>query len=969
MQRRPERVRPSSYEMQELHELRAQVAEMHQHMAGTPSEGSTFELGAIKRDVQMLRSAMMQPMVQPMAQPMMQSVQVPPSMMVAADWSGPIGGGSPHEVEARARRQTEERMQLEFERRLAKEKEEWANQLKPQLEAPGDILRVAGDRAQQKQSEEHLARVSTGEAEARARQEELATAQQRMQEEHERMRQRMEEENARARAEAEAYQKQVEERARAEADARIQAAESRAEQDKVLAEERARQAEERAQQEQLQAAQRAREAEEAARLVQQQAEERTREAEERARDAEQRAQQEQMQAEAKDAEERTRAAEQRAAQEQQRAEAQARQEQVHAEAKAAEERTRAAEQRATQEQQRAEEQARLAEQHEKQQAEERAKAERLQVEQREQEVEKQSKRQELKAEMVQAAPSAPSAQMAGVASKRCSALDAMAAQLGVRAPSAGAWSDMFGELAEALPHAIAITDMKVPGLPVKMCNGAMVKLTGYPKSHTEGRNCRFLQGKRTEAAAVRTMVSSIRGAKATTVRVTNYRKGGTAFTNVLTLHPVYDSEGEYRFNIGVLSDGALAKEEGEALQKLRAALPSQFDATLQPKVVYETATKVDQDAQLKQYRASMVKFTRLLWSIEWDTSLRHVVTHPAAVTSFGKWLTKEAPSDAMQLELVVLTGQLASMPAEQAGQQAMALCERYLGEAQGSGDTAIEALRSQADQALTALASESFPKFVQSKACLPLVEELLGKPESLKKADQLLWSKYTVPEDCSGWIHSFVSVAETYPACIVISDMAMPGNPMFFVNQEFCRITGYAKHEASGRNCRFLQGPKTEPQSVAVIQDTLRRGVDCHVKITNYRKSGDLFENLLTMRPVHDSNGVYRFCIGVQFEVTRDMSLKNRLAKLDKLIKLLPSTLEVASKAVGAAHDKQEAEVEQTTELADKLSSALSGATVGPEIEGVLGDPEEYKDYHKEMLAHVAGGDPATTGGVVPRGQ
>merc|ERR1712023_153926 len=115
--------------------------------------------------------------------------------------------------------------------------------------------------------------------------------------------------------------------------------------------------------------------------------------------------------------------------------------------------------------------------------------------------------------------------------------------------------------------------------------------------------------------------------------------------------------------------------------------------------------------------------------------------------------------------------------------------------------------------------------------------------------------------------------------------MSIPGNPMVFVNREFCKVTGYTKQEVSGRNCRFLQGPKTEPQSVAVIQDTLRRGVDCHVKITNYKRGGELFINLLTMRPVHDSNGVLRFCIGVQFEVSRDMSLKARLAKLEKLIK------------------------------------------------------------------------------------
>ena len=159
------------------------------------------------------------------------------------------------------------------------------------------------------------------------------------------------------------------------------------------------------------------------------------------------------------------------------------------------------------------------------------------------------------------------------------------------------------------------------------------------------------------------------------------------------------------------------------------------------------------------------------------------------------------------------------------------------------------------------------------QACLPLVDQLLGATaDSMKTRNDLIWDRYSVPADCAGWMHSFVSVAETYPACIVISDMTIPGNPMVFVNREFCRITAYEKHEAQGRNCRFLQGPMTEPQSVAVIQDTLRRGVDCHVKLTNYRKTGELFDNLLTMRPVHDSNCVMRFCIGVQFEVVQATS-------------------------------------------------------------------------------------------------
>ena len=210
----------------------------------------------------------------------------------------------------------------------------------------------------------------------------------------------------------------------------------------------------------------------------------------------------------------------------------------------------------------------------------------------------------------------------------------------------------------------------------------------------------------------------------------------------------------------------------------------------------------------------------------------------------------------------------------------------------------------------------------------------------MARADSFIWSGYKVADDVAGWVHTFAAVAQTYPACIVISDMTIPGNPMFFVNDEFCRVTGYSLSETHGRNCRFLQGPKTEPQSVAVIQDTLRRGVDCHVKITNYRKSGELFENLLTMRPVHDSNGVYRFCIGVQFEVEQGQNLKSRLSKLDKLLKLLPSTLEVSGTRIGAAHQRCETMEETQTSLEVKLQKALSGNPVRPRANRMhLNDP------------------------------
>ena len=55
-----------------------------------------------------------------------------------------------------------------------------------------------------------------------------------------------------------------------------------------------------------------------------------------------------------------------------------------------------------------------------------------------------------------------------------------------------------------------------------------------------------------------------------------------------------------------------------------------------------------------------------------------------------------------------------------------------------------------------------------------------------------------------------------------ISDPHLPDAPLVWVNEAFTRVTGYAYDEVVGRNCRFLQGPDTDPAAVAQIAAALR---------------------------------------------------------------------------------------------------------------------------------------------------
>nr|AML78874.1 putative LOV domain-containing protein [Scytosiphon dotyi] len=217
---------------------------------------------------------------------------------------------------------------------------------------------------------------------------------------------------------------------------------------------------------------------------------------------------------------------------------------------------------------------------------------------------------------------------------------------------------------------------------------------------------------------------------------------------------------------------------------------------------------------------------------------------------------------------------------------------------------AMQKVQEEAETTLGMLAFDAFPRFLKSKYSKAVMEDLKtgSNPNEVAALEGAInTSESKQPGDADEWLNMFVSTAESFPACIVISDMTIPGAPMVYINGEFTKTTGYTKEEAVGRNCRFLQGPETEPESIAVIRNTLSKGQDCHVKLTNYRKNGEKFQNLLSMKPVFDGDNIYRYVIGVQFEILEDKGLKKRLVQLDKLLRLLPSRLNLKSKASAQA--------------------------------------------------------------------
>lgn len=87
-----------------------------------------------------------------------------------------------------------------------------------------------------------------------------------------------------------------------------------------------------------------------------------------------------------------------------------------------------------------------------------------------------------------------------------------------------------------------------------------------------------------------------------------------------------------------------------------------------------------------------------------------------------------------------------------------------------------------------------------------------------------------------------------------------------------------------GRNCRFLQGPKTNPFSVQRIREKLLAGKEHVETFLNYRRDGSPFMNLLMVAPLFDSRGKVRYHIGAQVDVSGLVKESAGLESLERLV-------------------------------------------------------------------------------------
>ena len=129
----------------------------------------------------------------------------------------------------------------------------------------------------------------------------------------------------------------------------------------------------------------------------------------------------------------------------------------------------------------------------------------------------------------------------------------------------------------------------------------------------------------------------------------------------------------------------------------------------------------------------------------------------------------------------------------------------------------------------------------------------------------------------------FFAAIEATRMPMLVTDPRQEDNPVVFVNPAFISMSGYSADEVLGRNCRFLQGPDTDPDAIAEIREAVAARREVTTEILNYRKDGSTFWNALFVSPVFDEHKNLVYFFASQLDVSRRRDAEAALARSQRM--------------------------------------------------------------------------------------
>lgn len=120
-------------------------------------------------------------------------------------------------------------------------------------------------------------------------------------------------------------------------------------------------------------------------------------------------------------------------------------------------------------------------------------------------------------------------------------------------------------------------------------------------------------------------------------------------------------------------------------------------------------------------------------------------------------------------------------------------------------------------------------------------------------------------------------VAELTDNAVIITDAQ---GYIEWVNRGFERVTGYRSEEVIGKKPgHLLQGPNSDPETIAYMREQIRRGEGFECDLLNYRKEGTEYWLHVDARPLHDEQGNLNGFFAIERDLTEEKEAKAKIAQ------------------------------------------------------------------------------------------
>ncbi|KAJ7980928.1 Phototropin [Quillaja saponaria] len=378
----------------------------------------------------------------------------------------------------------------------------------------------------------------------------------------------------------------------------------------------------------------------------------------------------------------------------------------------------------------------------------------------------------------------------------------------------------------AFQQTFVVSDATKSDYPILYASAGFFKMTGYTSKEVIGRNCRFLQGAETDPEDVAKIREALQSGTSYCGRLLNYKKDGTPFWNLLTISPIKDDSGQVLKYIGMQVEVSKHTEGSK-------------DKMLRPNGLPESLIRYD----ARQKDMATTSVSELVQAVKRPRALSESISRPFIRKSersgeeertevLGRRNSDSvAPHGGIRSSMQRISELPDKKQKKSSRRSFMGINRKSQSNDRDSFDDAVAVSNFESDD-------DERPDSV---------DDTVRQTEMRKGID-------------------LATTLERIEKNFVITDPRLPDNPIIFASDSFLELTEYSREEILGRNCRFLQGPETDPATVRKIREAIDTQTDVTVQLINYTKTGKKFWNLFHLQSMRDQKGEVQYFIGVQLD-------------------------------------------------------------------------------------------------------